>query len=106
MATRGRESNRLYVDTTYDPDVATSHEDATEADQVEVLEGVIRTSGAELSATATRRAEEEAADAEWRVRAQGGAVLDVYRQRRIAAGRREQARPFDDRGRTPGGPRL
>ncbi len=74
MATRGRESNRLYVDTTYDPDVATSHEDVTEGDPVEVLEGVISTSGAELSATATREAEQEAARAEWRIAAEGAAV--------------------------------
>ncbi|MDN5768346.1 MAG: AAA family ATPase [Humibacillus sp.] len=107
MATRGRESNRLYVDTTYDPDVATSHEDAAQADPVEVLEGVIGTSGAELSATATRRAEEEVAYAEWRISAQGGAVLDAYRQRRITAGgHAEQVRPDNDRRRTPDGPRL
>lgn len=93
MATRGRESNRLYIDTTYDPDVATSHEGGNEVDPIEVLEGVIGTSGAELSAIATRHAEKETAEAEWRVLAQGGAVLDVYRQRRIAAGRpAEQAR--------------
>ncbi len=107
MATRGRESNRLYIDTTYDPDVATSHEGAIEGDPVEVLEGVIRTSGADLSATATRRAEEEAALAEWRVMAQGGAVLDVYRRRRIAIGQQEErARLQLDRGQTPGGLRL
>ena len=82
MATRGRESNRLYVDTTYDPDAATSHEDATEADPVEVLEGVIRTSGADLSATATRQAEEEAAQAEWRLVAEGAAA--VAQRRRTA----------------------
>jgi ATP-dependent exoDNAse (exonuclease V) alpha subunit len=74
MATRGRESNRLYVDTTYDPDVATSHEDVTEADPVEVLESVIRTSGADASGTATRQAEEEAAHAEWRLMAEGSAA--------------------------------
>ena len=107
MATRGRESNRLYIDTIYDPDVATSHGDAPEADPIDVLEGVIGTSGAELSATATRHAEEEAAEAEWLVLAQGGAVLDVYRERRITADRQaEQARLHHDRGPTPGGPRL
>ncbi|MEO3936801.1 MobF family relaxase [Dermatophilaceae bacterium Soc4.6] len=107
MATRGRESNRLYVDTTYDPDVATSHDDAVQSDPVEVLEGVIGTSGTELSATATRQAEEEAAHAERRVMAQGGAVLDVHRQRRIPAGRQaEQSRLYHDRGLAPGGPRL
>ena len=74
MASRGRESNRLYVDTSYDPDVATSHQDVTLADPVEVLECVIRTSGADLSATATREAEQEAAHAEWRLMAEGAAV--------------------------------
>ena len=107
MATRGRESNRLYVDTTYDPDVATSHEDASEADPIELLEGVIGTSGAELSATATRRAEEEAAEAEWRVMAQGGLVLDAYRQRRITAGLQgRQSRHRDDRRQTRDVPTL
>jgi len=85
MASRGRESNRLYVDTTYDPDVATSHEDVTPGDPLEVLEGVIRTSGADLSATATRHTEMDAAHAEWRLAADGAAVLDVNRQRRITA---------------------
>ena len=74
MATRGRESNRLYVDTAYDPNVPTGHEEVTETGPVEVLEGVIRTSGAELSATATRQAEQEAAHAEWRLMAEGAAA--------------------------------
>ena len=105
MATRGRESNRLYVDTTYDPDIATSHEDVSPADPVEVLEGAIRTSGADLSATTTRHAEEEAAHAEWRLRAQGGAVLDVHRRRRITTERQtDHARLHQDGGRTPQGP--
>ena len=74
MATRGRESNRFYVDTTYDPDVATNHEDVAQADALEVLEGAIRTSGAELSATATRQVEADAAHAEWRLLAEGSAA--------------------------------
>ena len=43
----GRESNRFYVDTTYDPDAASSHQDVTEADPVQVLEASIGISGAE-----------------------------------------------------------
>jgi len=53
MATRGRESNRLYVDTTYDPDVATAHEPAPESDATEVLRQVLATTGADSSATET-----------------------------------------------------
>lgn len=79
MATRGRESNRLYVDTTFDPDVATSHKDVASAGQVDVLESVIKTSGADLSATATRQAQQEAAHAGWRLMAEGAAVASPRR---------------------------
>lgn len=75
MATRGRESNRLYVDTAYDPDVATSHDDPTQAEPAVVLENVIASSGADLSVTETRSAEEAAATAPWRLEAQGAAVM-------------------------------
>ena len=37
MATRGREANRLYVDTTYDPDAATSHTDPDHRTPADVL---------------------------------------------------------------------
>ena len=61
-ATRGRESNRLYVDTHYDPDPATSHD--TMADPVtarEVVAGVLRREGADVAAHAViRRAHDEA----------------------------------------------
>jgi hypothetical protein len=53
MATRGRESNRLYVDTLYDPDVATSHEPPEELPPADVLRNVLARSGAEKSATLT-----------------------------------------------------
>jgi hypothetical protein len=53
MATRGRESNRLYVDTMYDPDVATSHEPPEELTPADVLRYVLTRSGADKSATAT-----------------------------------------------------
>jgi len=53
MATRGRESNRLYVDTMYDPDVATSHEPPEELAPADVLRYVLANSGADKSATVT-----------------------------------------------------
>ena len=53
MATRGRESNRLYVDTMYDPDVATSHEPPDELAPADVLRYVLASSGADKSATLT-----------------------------------------------------
>ncbi len=50
-ATRGRESNRLYVDTCYDPDPATSHDGALRTQDVrEVLAAVLANQGAEMSA--------------------------------------------------------
>jgi conjugative relaxase-like TrwC/TraI family protein len=53
-ATRGRESNRLYVDTHYDPDPQTAHEGATARQTAaDVLAGVLRNEGADLSAHAT-----------------------------------------------------
>jgi hypothetical protein len=53
-ATRGRESNMLYVDTSFDPDPATGH-DGTIAQQSasEVLAGVLANEGADLSAHET-----------------------------------------------------
>ncbi len=50
-ATRGRESNRLYVETAYDPDPATGHDALTPEQAVrEVLAGVLANAGAETSA--------------------------------------------------------
>jgi len=53
IATRGRESNRLYVDTMYDPDLATSHEPPEELAPADVLRYVLGNSGADKSATLT-----------------------------------------------------
>ena len=51
MATRGRASNRLYVDTHYDPDPQTSHDQAYEpVTAKEVLAGVLRNEGADVAA--------------------------------------------------------
>jgi conjugative relaxase-like TrwC/TraI family protein len=62
-ATRGRESNRLYVDTHYDPDPDTSHDGMTEPQTVRaVLAAVLANEGAELAATDTIRASWDAAE--------------------------------------------
>jgi conjugative relaxase-like TrwC/TraI family protein len=50
--TRGSESNHLYVDTHYDPDPSTGHDGLTELPcAIEVLAGVLRHEGADVSAT-------------------------------------------------------
>ncbi len=50
-ATRGRESNSLYVDTTYDPDPVTGHEPPiSQRTARDVLAGVLANQGADLSA--------------------------------------------------------
>jgi hypothetical protein len=63
-ATRGRESNWLYVDTAYDPDPQTGH-DWTAPSQTahEVLAGVLANQGAELAAHDQIAASHEAAQA-------------------------------------------
>jgi conjugative relaxase-like TrwC/TraI family protein len=53
MATRGRESNQLYVDTKYDPDLDTSHESPEDLSPADVLRYVLASSGADKSATLT-----------------------------------------------------
>ncbi len=70
MATRGRESNKLYVDTAYDPDTATSHEEPIDVDPLDVLRSVIDTSGADISASEIRHREQRSAWAPWRLEAQ------------------------------------
>jgi conjugative relaxase-like TrwC/TraI family protein len=50
--TRGSNSNHLYVDTHYDPDPSTGHDGLTEIPSaLEVLAGVLRHEGADVSAT-------------------------------------------------------
>ncbi len=61
-ATRGRWSNRLYVDTAYDPDPDTSHGPAQLTSAKAVLAGVLGNIGAERSATATIRVAQEDAE--------------------------------------------
>ena len=63
-ATRGRESNRLYVDVAYDPDPATGHEGAAMPETArDVLARVLANEGSELSAhEALARAQRESDD--------------------------------------------
>jgi len=63
-ATRGRQSNQIYVDTAYDPDPQTSHDEMTEPQSVrDVLAGVLANEGADVSAHETmRRAQHQADD--------------------------------------------
>ena len=63
LATRGRESNQLYVDTHYDPDPQTAHDQATEAVSAkEVLAGVLRNEGADVAAHDMIRREQSEAE--------------------------------------------
>ena len=62
-ATRGRDSNRLYVDTAYDPDPATSHEGLAEPQTArQVLARVLANESGEQSATDTIRSSWDAAE--------------------------------------------
>jgi conjugative relaxase-like TrwC/TraI family protein len=84
MATRGREANLLYVDTTYDPDRATVHDDLPESDPLTVLRGVLANGDADVSALQTR-VEEAATDAlPNRVAAEGAVLQALARERRYA----------------------
>jgi hypothetical protein len=63
LATRGRESNQLYVDTHYDPDPQTAHDQATEAVSAkDVLAGVLRNEGADVAAHDMIRREQSEAE--------------------------------------------
>ena len=54
-ATRGTQSNCLYVNTSYDPDPATSHDELTEVQTMrDVMAWVLENEGADLSAHETR----------------------------------------------------
>ncbi|WP_230209020.1 ATP-dependent RecD-like DNA helicase [Nostocoides sp. HKS02] len=58
MASRGRESNLLYIDTAHEPDSATAHANPERVEPVEVLQKVIAASGAELAAHEVRHKEQ------------------------------------------------
>ncbi len=69
--TRGREGNWLYVDTHYDPDPQTSHNEATEsATAKEVLAGVLRNEGADVAAHDMIRREQHEAESMERLSAE------------------------------------
>src|ERR1039458_7280412 len=62
-ATRGRESNKLYVDIAYDPDPESGHRGAIEHQTAHtVLAGVLANEGAELAAHAQIQASWDAAE--------------------------------------------
>ena len=70
-ATRGREANRLYVDTLYDPDSETAHGLPPMVPAGDVLRQVLANRGAEVSAT-------EAMEADWREQQGIAQVLAEY----------------------------
>jgi conjugative relaxase-like TrwC/TraI family protein len=83
MATRGRESNRLYVDTACSsPDGDTTHDPGPHMQVGEVLDKVIATTGAQISATQTRTNEMAAAANPARLDAEGEAVQHHRRAQR------------------------
>jgi hypothetical protein len=82
MATRGREANRLYVDTGYDPDTDTAHDLGGPVPVEEVLKRVLATSGSEASATEARDHETAAASGPARLEAEGAAIQHHRRQQR------------------------
>jgi len=62
-ATRARQLNQLYVDTSYDPDPATGHEEMAQPQTArDVLASVLSREGADLSAHETRRRAQRQAD--------------------------------------------
>ena len=61
-ATRGKEANRLYVDTHFDPDPQTSHEVLEPVTAKAVLAAVLRNEGAEVAAHDMIRREQSAAE--------------------------------------------
>jgi hypothetical protein len=63
LATRGRESNQLYVDTHFDPDPQTAHDQAAEpVSAKDVLAGVLRNEGADVAAHDMIRREQSEAE--------------------------------------------
>ena len=96
MATRGREENLLYVDTTYDPDRGTAHDELPETDPLRVLRGVLANSGSDISAIQARVVESAADACPTRAVAEGAALHALARERRyttalLAAGYTAQA---------------
>ena len=70
-ATRGKEANLLYVDTHYDPDPQTSHDETLEPRSAkDVLAGVLRNEGAEVAAHEMIRREQHEAESMERLSAE------------------------------------
>lgn len=86
MATRGLESNVLYVDTMYDPDEPTAHEPGRAADPTAVLDEVLARTGADVSATEIRQREHNNSKNTARLEAEGAAVTAVRRAWRTESG--------------------
>ena len=88
MATRGREANRLYVDTSYGPytdtDADTAHDLGEPVLAGDVLKKVLATSGAEVSATQAREHEAAAMGGPARLDAEGASIQHHRRQRRYS----------------------
>lgn len=82
MATRGRESNVLYVDTAYDPDASTAHEPPTAIDPAVILDEVLARTGTDVSATEMRTRERGRSVDSARLTAEGAAIRLVNRARR------------------------
>jgi hypothetical protein len=82
MATRGREDNRLYVDTSYDPGTDTAHDLGDPVPAEDLLKKVLATTGAELSATQTRANEAATARSPARLDAEGAAIQHHRRHQR------------------------
>ncbi|EWT05864.1 TrwC relaxase, partial [Intrasporangium chromatireducens Q5-1] len=83
MATRGRETNMLYVDSTYEPDPATAHHDPDSVEAVEpleVLHTVLARSGADVSAHEQRDKGATTASNPARLFAEGEAILEARRR--------------------------
>ena len=83
MATRGRESNRLFVDTHYDPDPQTSHDQASEpVTAKEVLAGVLRNEGADVAAHDMIRRQQSEAEGLERLSAEYLTLATIAQQER------------------------
>jgi conjugative relaxase-like TrwC/TraI family protein len=81
--TRGRESNRLYVDVAYDPDPATGHDGAvTPQTALDVLVGVLANEGRELSAHETLALAQRQSDDIATLAAEYEAIARVAQQER------------------------
>jgi conjugative relaxase-like TrwC/TraI family protein len=82
MATRGRDTNRLYVDTAPDQATDTDHRATEPVPPHIILRKALTTTGADLSATQTRYLEAATAANPARLEAEGAAVQASRRQAR------------------------